>query len=178
MPMLADLDHPSASRTRDLLIGALCGLPVVGAAGVAAAPQPHGSVLGSAGDYDQRLRAEDAYMQAVCSQAFDLARDEQLCECVLAVEFPALDCRQPFLRWSLDRHHERCAEPEVRKPSLTFCSCIDTLAGADRKAELADESIDRRPPAGRQVPRAARRVPAARARRSPTGPEVSRRRVP
>lgn len=140
MPMLADLDHPPRSRTRDLLIGALCGLPLVAVLAWLLLPSLMQSVLGSAGDYDQRLRAEDSYMQGVCSQAFDMARDEQLCTCVLAVEFPALDCRQPFLRWSLDRHHERCADPGVRKPSLTFCSCIDTLAERVVKAEAAGEA--------------------------------------
>ena len=140
MPMLADLDHPPRSRGRDLLIGVLGGLPVAAVIVWLLLPSLMASVLGSAGDYDQRLRAEDAYMQAVCSEALVLERDEQLCECVLAVEFPALDCRQPFLRWSLDQHHARCAEPEVRKPSLTFCSCIDTLAERISKAEAADES--------------------------------------
>ena len=141
MPMLADLDQPVRSRTRDLLIGALCGLPLVALLAWLLLPSLMSSMLGSAGDYDQRLRAEDAYMQAVCSQTFDLARDEQLCTCVLAVEFPALDCRQPFLRWSLERHHGRCVDAEVRKASLSFCSCIDTLAGRIAEAELAGGSI-------------------------------------
>ena len=142
MPMLADLDHPPRSRGRDLLIGVLGGLPVAALIVWLLLPSLMGSVLGSAGDYDQRLRAEDAYMQAVCSQALDLARDEQLCQCVLAVEYPALDCRQPFLRWSLDRHHAACAEPEVRKPSRTFCSCIDTLAARIAEAEAAGEAAN------------------------------------
>jgi hypothetical protein len=142
MPMLADLDHPPRPRGRDLLIGVLGGLPVAALIVWLLLPSLMGSVLGSAGDYDQRLRAEDAYMQAVCSQALDLARDEQLCQCVLAVEYPALDCRQPFLRWSLDRHHAACAEPEVRKPSLTFCSCIDTLAARIAEAEAAGEAAN------------------------------------
>lgn len=142
MPMLADLDHPARSRGRDLLIGVLGGLPVAALIVWLLLPSLMGSVLGSAGDYDQRLRAEDAYMQAVCSQALDLTRDEQLCQCVLAVEYPALDCRQPFLRWSLDRHHAACAEPEVRKPSLTFCSCIDTLAARIAEAEAAGEAAN------------------------------------
>ncbi len=140
MPMLADLDYPPRSRTRDMLIGAVCGLPLVGLLAWALLPSLMASVRGSAGDYDLRLRAEDAYMQAVCGQAMDLERDEQLCECVLAVQYPALDCRQPFLRWSLDRHHARCADPVVRKPSLTFCSCIDTLAERVVKAEAEGET--------------------------------------
>lgn len=139
--MLADLDQPVRSRTKDLLIGALCGLPVVAVLAWLLLPSLMGSVLGSAGDYDERLRAEDAYMQAVCSQTYEPSRDEKLCSCVLAVEFPALDCRQPFLRWSLERHHERCGDAEVRKASLSFCSCIDTLDGRIAEAELAGESI-------------------------------------
>jgi len=123
-----------------MLVGAVCGFPLVGLLAWFLLPSLIHSVTGSAGDYDQRLRAEDAYMQAVCSQAFDLARDEQLCECVLAVEFPALDCRQPFLRWSLDRHHAGCAVPEARKSSLTFCSCIDTLSDMITKAEAEGET--------------------------------------
>ncbi len=142
MPMLADLDHPPRSRSRDLLIGVLGGFPVAALLVWLLLPSLMGSVLGSAGDYDQRLRAEDAYMQAVCSEALVLERDERLCECVLAVEYPALDCRQPFLRWSLDRHHARCTEPEVRKPSLTFCSCIDTLASRVAEAEAANEEAN------------------------------------
>ena len=141
MPMLADLDQPVRSRTRDLLIGALCGLPLVALLAWMLLPSLMGSMLGSAGEYDERLRAEDAYMQAVCSQTFDLARDEQLCSCVLAVEFPALDCRQPFLRWSLERHQGSCGDAEVRKASLSFCSCIDTLTGRIAEAELAGEGI-------------------------------------
>jgi hypothetical protein len=140
MPMLADLDHPPRSRTRDFLIGALFGLPVVALLAWLLLPRLVGGLLGTAGDYDVRLRAEDAYMQGVCSQAFDLARDEQLCECVLAVEYPALDCRLPFLRWSLDRHHETCADAGVRKQSLTFCSCIDTLAEKIPLLEAEDEA--------------------------------------
>lgn len=140
MPMLADLDHPPRSRTRDMLVGAVCGLPVVALLAWSLLPSLMASVRGGAGEYDQRLRAEDAYMQAVCNQALELGRDEQLCECVLAVEYPALDCRQPFLRWSLDRHHASCADPEVRKPSLTFCSCIDTLADRIREAEAEGET--------------------------------------
>jgi hypothetical protein len=141
MPMLADLDQPVRSRTKDLLIGAACGIPVVAVLAWLLLPSLMGSMLGSAGDYDERLRAEDAYMQAVCTQTYEPSRDEQLCTCVLAVEFPALDCRQPFLRWSLDRHQERCSDAEVRKASLSFCSCIDTLDGRIAEAELAGESI-------------------------------------
>ena len=140
MPMLADLDYPPRSRTRDMLVGAAWGLPLVGLLAWFLLPSLMASVRGGAGEYDQRLRAEDAYMQAVCNQALDLGRDEQLCECVLAVEYPSLDCRQPFLRWSLDRHHASCAAPEVRKPSLTFCSCIDTLSERILKAEAEGET--------------------------------------
>lgn len=128
MPMLADLDHPPRSRTRDLLVGGAVALVIVSLVVLLLLPRLVAVIVGNASDYDQRLRAEDAYMQTLCTEALVLARDEALCKCVLAVEVPSLDCRQPFLRWSLDRHHEACADPETHKRSLTFCTCIDTLA--------------------------------------------------
>lgn len=128
MPMLADLDDPPRSRTRDLLVGVAVAVVLVSLVVLFLLPRLVAVIVGNASDYDQRLRAEDAYMQLLCTQAMVLERDESLCKCALAVEVPSLDCRQPFLRWSLDRHHEACADPETHKRSLTFCSCIDTLA--------------------------------------------------
>lgn len=125
--MLADLDDPPRSRTRDLLFGALAGLPVVGVIAWFLLPSLAGMIQGNASSYDARLRAEDAYMQTLCTQAMVLPRDEELCECVLAIEFPSLDCRGPFLAWSLARHHTTCADVATRRASLTFCSCVDTV---------------------------------------------------
>lgn len=135
MPMLADLDDPPRSRARDLLLGVLVGLPLVGLVLWMFVPWIFGVVTDNSSSYDQRLRAEDAYMQTLCSEAMVLPRDEELCKCVLAIEVPSLDCRAPFLAWSLDRHHEACADPGARRASLTFCSCVDTVAARAAAAE-------------------------------------------
>ena len=74
----------------------------------------------------------------------DLARDESLCSCVLAVEFPSLDCRDPFLRWSLDRHSESCQDAETRKQSLSFCSCVETVYDRVVTAENAEDEDETR----------------------------------
>jgi len=141
MPMLADLDDPPRSRTRDLLLGALVGLPLVGLIAWFLLPGLAGMIQGNASSYDQRLRAEDTYMQALCTQAMVLPRDEELCECVLAIEVPSLDCRDPFLAWSLARHHEACADADARRASLTFCSCVDTVQ--ERVGKAADPQAAR-----------------------------------
>jgi len=135
MPMLADLDDPPRSRTRDLLLGALLSLPIVGVVAWLLLPSLAGMIQGNADQYDQRLRAEDAYMQALCGEAMVLPRDEELCGCVLAVEFPSLDCRGPFLAWSLQRHRLACDDPDTRRASLSFCSCVDTVQARVDKAE-------------------------------------------
>lgn len=136
MPMLADLDDPPRSRRRDLLLGALFGLPVVALIAWFLLPGLAGMIQGNAASYDVRLRAEDAYMQTLCGEAMVLPRDEELCQCALAVEFPSLDCRAPFLAWSLQRHHEACADPDTRRASLTFCTCVDTV---DQRASKAPD---------------------------------------
>lgn len=133
--MLADLDDPPRSRTRDLLLGFLISLPVVGLIAWLLLPSLAGMILGNADQYDQRLRAEDAYMQTLCGEAMVLPRDEELCGCVLAVEFPSLDCRGPFLAWSLQRHHLACQDTDTRRASLSFCSCVDTVQARVDKAE-------------------------------------------
>lgn len=141
MPMLADLDDPPRSRARDLMFGALLGLPIVGLVAWFIVPGIFGVITGNAGSYDQRLRAEDGYMQTLCTEAMVLPRDEDLCKCVLAVDVPSLDCRPPFLRWSLDRHKEACADRETHRRSLTFCSCVDAVA--ERAAKAGDAEAAR-----------------------------------
>jgi hypothetical protein len=141
MPMLADLDDPPRSRTRDLLLGALVGLPIVGLIAWFLLPGLAGMIQGNAVSYDQRLRAEDAYMQTLCAQAMVLPRDEELCECVLAIEVPSLDCRDPFLAWSLARHHTSCADVATHRASLTFCSCVDAVQ--ERVDKAADPQAAR-----------------------------------
>jgi hypothetical protein len=140
--MLADIDDPPRSRTRGLLIGLLVAVPIAAVAVGLFVPSLVSAILGGAKSFDDRLRMEDGYMQAVCTQAMTLPRDESLCECVLAVEYPALDCQAPFLSWSLARQQEHCATPENEKAALSFCSCVDAVAEAVAKAEDEDVAED------------------------------------
>ena len=133
--MLADLDDPPRSRLPGLLLGILVGLPVALAIAWLVLPPLIGAMVGSAEEFDARLRQEDAYMQGVCGEALDQARDAQLCKCVWAVEFPSLDCRAPFLRWSLDRHREGCADAETARQARSFCACVEVIDGRVRDAE-------------------------------------------
>jgi hypothetical protein len=135
--MLADIDDPPQSRTRGLLVGLLVALPVAGLVLGVLMPSLVSALLGGARSFDDRARQEDAYMQAVCTQVMALPRDEQLCECVLATEFPALDCQAPFLAWSVARQQEHCATPENEKAALSFCTCVKTVA--ERMAAAPDE---------------------------------------
>lgn len=126
MPMLADIDDPRPSRVRGFLFGALIAVPIgLGLYWVATTWLP-GLILGNAVEYDERLRQEDAYMQGVCAN-LQLPRDESLCECVLAVEYPSLDCRLPFMHWSLERMTETCADEATFGEALKFCSCVRAL---------------------------------------------------
>lgn len=135
--MLADIDDPPRSRTRGMLVGILVALPIAGVLVGVLVPNLVNALLGGAQRFDERLRQEDAYMQAVCTQVMALPRDEALCECALAVEFPALDCQAPFLAWSVQRQLEHCATPENEKAALSFCTCVTTVA--ERVAERADD---------------------------------------
>ena len=126
--MLADLDDPPRSRLSGFVIGALLGLPVVVGIAWLVLPPLMGAVLGGAEDFDERLRREDAYMQGVCGEIFDIKRDEALCGCVWAAEFPALDCQHRFRRWRLERAHETCAGESARAQALSYCSCVDVIA--------------------------------------------------
>lgn len=135
MPFLADIDDPPRSRTRGIIIGMLVALPIAAVFIGVFVPNLVGAILGGAQSFDDRLRQEDGYMQAVCTQAMSIPRDESLCECVLAVEYPALDCQAPFLAWSLDRQQDHCAIPENKKASLSFCSCVDAVVEQVAAAE-------------------------------------------
>ncbi len=126
MPTLADLDNPRPSRARGFIIGALIALPLaLGFAWLAIVILPK-LILGNAVEFDDRLRNEDAYMQAVCSD-LQIPRDEELCECVLAVEFPSLDCRLPFMHWSLQRMVEQCSDKATFDSAVAFCACVQSL---------------------------------------------------
>jgi hypothetical protein len=135
--MLADIEDPPRSRTRELVVGVLVALPVAGLVVGVLVPTVVGSLLGGAQSFDDRARQEDAYMQAVCTQVMALPRDESLCECVLATEFPALDCQAPFIAWSVERQQEHCAVPESHKAALSFCTCVQTVA--ERMTAAADD---------------------------------------
>ncbi len=137
MPMLADIDDPPRSRTRGLVVGLLVALPIAGLVLGVLMPSLVSALLGGAQSFDDRTRQEDAYMQAVCTQAMELPRDEQLCECVLATEYPALDCQAPFITWSVERQQAHCATPENEKAALSFCTCVTTVA--ELMAAAADE---------------------------------------
>jgi hypothetical protein len=126
MPMLADIDDPRPSRARGFLIGAAIAVPLGLVFWWFASDWLPGLILGNAVQYDERLRQEDAYMQSVCAN-MQLPRDESLCECVLAVEYPSLDCRLPFMHWSLQRMTETCADEASFEQHLKFCSCVRTL---------------------------------------------------
>ena len=124
--MLADIDDPRPSRVRGFLIGTAIAIPVGLAFWWFASSWLPGQILENAVEYDARLRQEDAYMRGVCAN-LDLARDESLCECVLAVEYPSLDCRLPFMHWSLMRMVDACGDEAVFQQSLSFCSCVRSL---------------------------------------------------
>ncbi len=124
--MLADIEDPRPSRARGFLIGAAIAIPLGLVFWWFAADWLPGLILGNAVSFDERLRQEDAYMQTVCAD-MQLPRDESLCECVLAVEYPSLDCRLPFMHWSLERMVETCADEGTFEQSMKFCSCVRAL---------------------------------------------------
>ena len=119
----------------------ICALPVAGLFMFWLIPVLVAAVMGGARGHDARLRAEDSYMQALCgSEAFDLERDEGLCGCVLATEYPSLDCQFAFKHWTVARQGEYCSAPDGRQASLSFCSCVDAVAG--KIAAAAPEARD------------------------------------
>jgi hypothetical protein len=134
--MLADLEDPPAPRWRMLLIGIGAAAVVIALVGVFVMPAVHSSVIGGSREYDARLRQEDAYMKAVCTDALVIERDEALCKCALAAEFPSLDCRGPFMAWTLERQAEQCATAGGQ--SSDFCTCVDGRIEA--LAELPPEA--------------------------------------
>ena len=138
MPMLADIDDPPRSRLPGVLLGMVVAAPLVAIVVMYVVPTLVGSVLSGAQNIDERLRLEDGYMTAVCGGAMDIARDQDLCECVLAVEFPSLDCQGPFLAWSVDRQSEACADPQTERSAISFCSCVATVA--EKMAATSDDA--------------------------------------
>ena len=139
MPMLADIEDPPRSRLRDLGLGLLVGFPIIAALIGWFVPMLVATVLGGAQALDDRLRQQDAYIQELCSVAFSLPRDEELCGCALSVEFPALDCQDPFRRWALEQASTQCAPDDAHAQALSYCSCIEVvtkdLAAATEQSE-------------------------------------------
>ncbi|NVB38476.1 hypothetical protein G6O69_11590 [Pseudenhygromyxa sp. WMMC2535] len=144
MPMLADIDDPRPSRVRGFAIGALIALPA-GALfwwfAVAVLPRV---ILDNAVEFDSRLRQEDAYMQSLCANLSEetMDRDEQLCECALAVEYPSLDCRMPFMHWSLEQMVGACTDTATFESARAFCSCVRSLD--EQLGEVASDSKEAR----------------------------------
>lgn len=126
--MLADIDDPPKSRARGLLLAFLIATPIAGVFALWVIPTFVGSIVSGARDLDDRLRANDAYVQEVCNTAYDGARDEALCGCVWAMEFPSLDCRPQVNRWSLARQREACADETLHDASLQFCTCVEAVS--------------------------------------------------
>lgn len=139
--MLADIDDPRPSRLRGFAIGAAVAIPLGLGFWWFASNYLPGLILDNAVEYDARLRQEDAYMQSVCAN-MDLERDENLCKCVLAVEYPSLDCRPAFMQWSLERQLEACADEATFDQALSFCSCVRSLD--EQLAEVPSDSKEAR----------------------------------
>jgi hypothetical protein len=136
VPVLAHLDDPPRPRTRGLILGVLLALPVAAIVVIWVIPTLVDAVMGGARDHDARLRAEDSYMTALCgSEAFDLERDEGLCSCVLGTDYPSLDCQFSFKHWTVARQGDFCSVPDNRQRSLSFCACVDAVAGKVEQAE-------------------------------------------
>jgi hypothetical protein len=141
MPFLADLDQPPRSRLPGLVLGLVLALPVAAVFVGWLVPTFVGSILGGAKDLDERLRATDAYMLTLCNAAVVPERDETLCSCVLAMEFPSLDCRAPFNEWAITQQQAACADEVVRGASVSYCTCVDTVA---ESVDAAPDEPERR----------------------------------
>lgn len=137
--MLADIDDPPRSRARGLLIGLLIAAPPAVGAAYVGIPLLQSIIVGESEDFDVRLRQEDAYMQAVCTDALVVDRDEALCSCALAAEYPSLDCRSQFTIWSLERQLEQCAQPDMAQLAVSFCACVEKLGELRSATDDPDE---------------------------------------
>ena len=142
--MLADLDDPPKSRWPSLLFGVVIAVPLAGSFLFFALPALRQAIVGGSQSLDARLRQEDAYMKTVCAEALVLERDEQLCKCAMAVEFPSLDCQAPFHEWTLHRQHEQCQDPVMGEQALSFCACVNSLEQQIATPEIASDPKKRR----------------------------------
>lgn len=141
VPMLADLDDPPTSRWRALAVGVGVAAVLVAATAFFVMPAMHSSIIGESREFDARLRLEDSYMHAVCSDALVVDRDEELCMCALAAEFPSLDCRAAFEAWTLARQSEQCRAGVAEANG--FCGCVASLVARLDASDPADEKARR-----------------------------------
>lgn len=137
--MLADIEDPPRRRMPQLVIGVLVAAVVAAVVIVWLLPWLSGSVLGGARDFDERARAQDAYMKTLCTTAIDLERDADLCSCVFAVDYPALDCQPAYRRWAVARQVERCADDDTASRHRAYCDCITEIAAGDHDASAAEK---------------------------------------
>ena len=126
-------------------------------------PSLYGQIMGGVGAFDAQLRVDDDYMKTLCVEALDVDRDEQLCSCATAAEFPSLDCQIQFSMWRTLEHARRCKDDKIAQASVGFCACVTTLA---ERIESADEPRQARV-AGRSSPRVPSWKTRNLARRSP-----------
>jgi hypothetical protein len=128
MAILAHLDDPPRPRWPGILVGLGIAIPVAAVFFAWVIPTLVNAVLGGARDLDSRLRAEDGYMKALCSEAFDETRDGALCGCALATDYPSLDCQAPFRHWTLAQQRLSCGDDDTRAQAKSFCACVDVIA--------------------------------------------------
>ena len=141
MRFLADVEQPPRSRLPGLVIGLILAAPIIAFVVGWLIPAAIGSVLGGAKELDSRLRATDAYLNTLCTTAMQPERDQELCGCVLAMEYPSLDCRGAFNEWAIARQTTACADEATREASLSYCTCVDTVA---ERMQAASDEDDRR----------------------------------
>jgi hypothetical protein len=140
MPTLADLDDPPRRRVPQLVVGMLIAAVIAGVVVVWLFPWLRGAVLGAARDFDERARAQETYMNALCGGTTDLERDGDLCSCVLAMEHPALDCQPPWRRWALALQAERCRDEALAAEHQEYCACVAEVATAVGEALDVDKN--------------------------------------
>ena len=138
--MLADIDDPPRSRTRDLILGLAVALPVIGLVFGWLIPAFVGTILGGAAALDDSLRGQETYMQQVCG-APELPRDEALCGCVFSTEFPGLDCQDRFRPWLAARAVDTCADETVASGATSFCVCAQVVREDLNAAEESNDEV-------------------------------------
>lgn len=138
MPFLADIDQAPDPRGRRLLVGVAIAVPVCLLLGWLVLPRLRAALMSAAADHDRLARERDAFMGEICGPGMKLSRDEKLCGCVLATEYPGLDCLDRFSQWLTDQQGARCDEPATFDTAPGYCSCV--LAVREDSAALDDEA--------------------------------------